>query len=174
MIIQFVNRQSKLATKAWQALIRRVFANALPPGTFTGETAVTVTFAGPIVMRRINRETRDVDRLTDVLSFPLLSMQEGRLSVPLGAQDYDQTVRGEKFLPLGDIVIAPDVARQQARQYGHSTEREMAFLAVHGLLHLLGFDHDTPEREKKMTALQEEILQPLGLTRPHDSSPDER
>ena len=82
MIIQFVNRQSKQSTRIWQTLIRRVFANALPPGVFCEETAVTVTFAGPIVMRRINRETRGVDRLTDVLSFPLIEMEEGCLSVP--------------------------------------------------------------------------------------------
>ena len=179
MIIQFVNRQNKLATKTWQSLIRQVLPTAIPGITaaadpaqpqllvsaLPSELSVTVTFAGPIVMRRINRETRGIDRLTDVLSFPLLEKQEVSLLVPLGPQDYDKTANGWTMLPLGDIVIAPDVAMQQAKQYGHSVEREMAFLAVHGLLHLLGYDHDTDGREKHMTTLQEAILQPFGLKR---------
>lgn len=181
MIIQFVNRQNKLAIKTWQSLIRQVLPTAIPvmaaavapvqpqsqlqDTILPAELSVTVTFAGPIVMRRINRETRGIDRLTDVLSFPLLEMEEGRLLVPLGPQDYDRTARGWTTLPIGDIVIAPDVAIQQARQYGHSIEREMAFLAVHGLLHLFGYDHETIDKEQNMTALQEAILQPHGLTR---------
>jgi probable rRNA maturation factor len=186
MIIQFVNRQSKLATKTWQSLIRQALPAAIPVvfaiadparSQFIGsmlpaEPVVTVTFAGPIVMRRINRETRGIDRLTDVLSFPLLEMQEGCLLNPLGPQDFDKTARGWTTLPIGDIVIAPDVAIQQARQYGHSAEREIAFLAVHGLLHLLGFDHDTDSREKRMTAMQEAVLQPLGLTRTARRGPE--
>ncbi|MDW7655746.1 MAG: rRNA maturation RNase YbeY [Bacillota bacterium] len=188
MIIQFVNRQSKLATKTWQSLIRQVLPTAIPVisaaadpaqpqsqmqgSILPAEPSVTVIFAGPIVMRRINRETRGIDRLTDVLSFPLLDMQEGRLVAPLGPQDYDKTANGWTMLPLGDIVIAPDIAMQQAKQYGHSVEREMAFLAVHGLLHLLGYDHDTDDREKNMMTLHEAILQPLGLNRTARRGPE--
>ncbi|MCL2499367.1 MAG: rRNA maturation RNase YbeY [Defluviitaleaceae bacterium] len=104
---------------------------------------LSVIFASSEEIRRINNNYRGIDDETDVLSFP------GFPGSPA----------------LGDIVICMEVAERQAREYGHTPERELAFLAVHGLLHLMGYDHDTPEEEKRMCAAQEEILRMIGAQR---------
>jgi probable rRNA maturation factor len=104
---------------------------------------VSVSFLSSDAIRTLNRDYRNMDSETDVLSFP------GFAGSPA----------------LGDIVICLEVAERQAQEYGHSFERELAFLAVHGLLHLLGYDHDTPEGEAAMCAAQEEILRKVGLGR---------
>ena len=105
----------------------------------------------------LNIETRGIDRATDVLSFPLL--QDGIPTV----DDIDpETGR----IPLGDIVISLDRAHAQACEYGHSFERELAFLCVHSVLHLLGYDHEGGgEDERIMFDCQREILDGMGLTR---------
>lgn len=111
-------------------------------------------------IRRINLEHREKDSVTDVLSFPMLDMEDGDFIAQPGEMDMDQ---GRLF--LGDIVISVPKAIEQAQTYGHSVERELAFLATHGLLHLLGYDHDVPEREEKMRKRQEEVLTLVGLSR---------
>ncbi|HEY8422691.1 MAG TPA: rRNA maturation RNase YbeY [Thermoclostridium sp.] len=111
-------------------------------------------------IRRINSEYRNKDSVTDVLSFPMLDMEDGVFISEPGEMDLDQ---GRLF--LGDIVISVPKAIEQAQAYGHSAERELAFLAVHGMLHLLGYDHIIPEREEKMKERQEEILSLMGLPR---------
>ncbi|MCK9252471.1 MAG: rRNA maturation RNase YbeY [Clostridiales bacterium] len=180
MISQFVNRIYKTPTDAWRDLLRRVLGDALPvlsertgladlgrlAGNDPAEPSLTVYFAGSWVMRQTNRATRGQNSVTDVLSFPLLDFIDGTLKAPLGVQDFDCLEDGRTVLPLGEIMIAPAVAARQAEAYGHSLEREIAFLGVHGLLHLLGFDHDTPDRERQMFALQETVLQKAGLNRP--------
>lgn len=104
-------------------------------------------------IRELNRDYRGVDRPTDVLSF---AMREGE-GEPV------QTEEGREL--LGDIVISVETAERQANQYGHSLRRELAFLAVHGFLHLLGYDHQSPEQERVMFGKQEEVLSALGLMR---------
>lgn len=102
----------------------------------------------------LNRQYRQVDAPTDVLSFPLLELEPGD-PIPI-----------DEIPPvLGDVVLSLPHIYRQADAYGHSPEREAAFLAVHGLLHLLGHDHVTPEGEARMFALQEEILEKAGLPR---------
>lgn len=96
-----------------------------------------------------NRQYRGVDRPTDVLSF---SQREGE-----GADPHDPL--------LGDLVISVERAQEQATEFGHTVAREVGFLAVHGVLHLLGWDHLEPDEERAMMAKTEEILAPLGLTR---------
>ena len=97
----------------------------------------------------MNRESRGVDRPTDVLSFPVFD------------EDF-----GVGLSVLGDIVISYETAVRQANEYGHAVEREIAFLTVHSMLHLLGYDHETsPEDEKEMFARQEEILALMGQKR---------
>jgi rRNA maturation RNase YbeY len=171
MIIQFVNQQTKFPVKEWRRLFEQV-ANAaldlMPAGRVIErlgyEPGVVFVFAGPNVMRRVNRETRQVDKLTDVLSFPLLELKEGRLKAPLAAQDLDRSRNdGRTVVPLGEILISLDRAFAQAGEYGHSNEREVAFLAVHGLLHLLGYDHQTPAQERKTRLWQSRILDHLNL-----------
>ena len=101
-------------------------------------------------IHEINKEYRKVDRVTDVISFAL--------------EDNPDIVYND-FRLLGDIYIAIDVAYDQAIEYNHSREREVCFLATHGVLHLLGYDHMTEEEEKEMFGLQEELLQEYGINR---------
>jgi len=172
MIVQFVNQQSKYSVATWRELLNRVLPAVLdstPAGKAFRrnrlETVVTVTFAGSRTMRRINRETRHVDSLTDVLSFPTLECLEGRLMQVPGLADCDPEYPDEPAVVLGDIVISLDRAFSQAADFGHSQAREVAFLAVHGLLHILGYDHQDPDQEKIMLCKQKNILDKLGLER---------
>ena len=119
---------------------------------------ISITFVDNEQIREINRETRDIDRATDVLSFPMNEMKDGEF---LCEPDTDDRGR----LILGDIVISLEKAQAQAQEYGHSYKREVSFLCVHSMLHLIGFDHMVEEEEKQMFALQEEILESLGITR---------
>jgi len=107
--------------------------------------AVSVTLVDDGKIRELNRIYRGKDRVTDVLSFPLAEGPE------------------DPF--LGDIVISAERAREQAREFGHSLRRELAFLAVHGALHVLGRDHQTPDEERAMFALQEAVLRGQGIVR---------
>ncbi|NLM09525.1 MAG: rRNA maturation RNase YbeY [Clostridiaceae bacterium] len=111
-------------------------------------------------IQRINLQYREKDSVTDVLSFPMLDMEDGVFISEPGEMDMDQ---GRLF--LGDIVISVPKAIEQAKAYGHSVERELAFLVTHGLLHLLGYDHNIPEREQKMKKRQEAALSSIGLPR---------
>lgn len=118
-------------------------------------------------IRTINREQRGIDRVTDVLSFPLNNYEKGKsanetLQAALSRGEGNMTT-GE--VGLGDIIICFQRAKDQSVEYGHSLNRELAFLAVHSVLHLLGYDHMVPEEEKVMFAKQETILQSIGLTR---------
>ncbi|ADG05532.1 rRNA maturation RNase YbeY [Kyrpidia tusciae] len=114
---------------------------------------VSVVLVDDERIHELNRDYRGVDRPTDVLSF---AMREGE-GEPV------QTEEGREL--LGDIVISVETAERQANQYGHSLRRELAFLAVHGFLHLLGYDHQSPEQERVMFGKQEEVLSALGLMR---------
>ena len=116
---------------------------------------ISISFVDNKYIHKINKKYRDVDRETDVISFAFLDDDENR----------DNTLHSKGIVPLGDIYISVDKAKEQAENYGHSLERELSFLYVHGLLHLLGYDHQNEEQEKEMFALQEEILQKLGVTR---------
>jgi probable rRNA maturation factor len=117
---------------------------------------VSVTFVSNERIQEINREYRNKDSVTDVISFALEEVGEGEVKLT-GASDIPRI--------LGDIVISPERAREQAEEYGHSFMREFGFLAVHGFLHLLGYDHMTEEEEKEMFTLQKEILDDYGLKR---------
>ncbi len=112
---------------------------------------ISVTYTDSVNIHRLNKEYRGVDRPTDVLSFPLLDVLPERS---------DATVA------LGDIVISTEQAKKQAEEYGHSLKREVCFLAVHSVLHLLGYDHETSEEDEKvMFSKQREILEIAGITK---------
>ena len=127
---------------------------------------MAVTFLSNARSHELNLEYRDTDRPTDVISLeykPELDIavdEEDLLDHPELAEmleDFDAYI--------GELFISVDKAREQAEEYGHSFEREMGFLAVHGFLHINGYDHYTPEEEAEMFGLQEEILTAYGLTR---------
>lgn len=118
-------------------------------------TEVSVTFVDNVRIKEINREYRDKDQPTDVISFAMEEMGEGEIAI-IG-EDIPKV--------LGDIIISIPRAKEQAEDYGHSFARELGFLAVHGFLHLLGYDHMTKEDEEKMFSRQKEILEAYGLER---------
>ena len=113
-------------------------------------TEVSLTIVSDEEISELNKQYRNTDKTTDVLSFPL------------GEPDYES-----RAVVLGDIVISAPTAIRQASEYGHTVEREMAFLTIHGMLHLLGYDHVLKDKsdEKIMFAKQEKILQKLGIMR---------
>ena len=104
-----------------------------------------------IEIKEINRQYRNIDRETDVITFAL--------------EDYDDGIKNVKYRLLGDIYISIDKTYEQAQLYGHSVKRELCFLATHGILHLLGFDHMTEEEEKIMFKRQEELLNAYKIQR---------
>jgi probable rRNA maturation factor len=121
---------------------------------------ISIILTDDASIRQINREFRSIDRPTDVLSFPLVQLQNGDIQDTEGDYDLD-----EGLLLLGDIVISMETAVAQAQQYGHPLERELAFLASHGVFHLLGYDHMEKEEEAIMMSKQEAVLEGLGLKR---------
>lgn len=127
---------------------------------FETPSAVSIVLVENNEIRSINKEFRTKDSITDVLSFPMLQMEDGKALEQPEAFDMED---GRLF--LGDIVISVPKALEQAQSYGHSPQREMAFLTVHGLLHLLGYDHEKPGQDEVMTAKQERILTEIGLPR---------
>ena len=113
-------------------------------------------------IRAINSAYRGIDRETDVLSFPMFSFEPGRLPEDLHA--YLDAETG--LLPLGDMAISLTRARAQAREYGHSLEREIGYLTIHSILHLLGYDHmDEGPMKQQMRQREEQILQQIQLFR---------
>lgn len=144
--------------------IRKVIDAALEYEECDFPAEISVTIVDNDTIRQINKEQRSIDRVTDVLSFPMLYFDENGDIV-----DSEYDADGEKIL-LGDIVISAERAEEQAREYGHSFKREMAFLTVHSMLHLLGYDHvNNAEKEKDMFARQEAILNRLGILRGGES-----
>ena len=125
----------------------------------TQPTDVDLSFVGEKVIRELNREYRCVDRVTDVLSFPNVD-----LHIPYDINDFPYDIENGA-LQLGELMICRKRMKEQALEYGHSEKRELCFLIVHGLLHLLGFDHMVESDEKIMFAIQDEILETSGIHR---------
>ncbi|MBU8879432.1 rRNA maturation RNase YbeY [Bacillus sp. FJAT-29790] len=119
------------------------------------ESEVSITFVSDEKITEINKEYRNKDSVTDVISFAMEEMGEGEIE--LHGLDMPRI--------LGDIIISVAKAKEQAEEYGHSFMRELGFLAVHGFLHLLGYDHETTEEEKEMFSRQKDILDEFGLRR---------
>ncbi len=116
---------------------------------------VSITFVDNERIHEINKEYRQKDAPTDVISFAMEEMGEGEIEIK--GTDVPAV--------LGDIIISIDRTREQAEEYGHSYERELGFLAIHGFLHLLGYDHMNEEDEKVMFSRQKELLDQYGLAR---------
>lgn len=119
------------------------------------DSEVSLTFVHNDEIQELNRDYRQKDTPTDVISFALQEEGEDELHV----------IGEEIPIMLGDIVISIDKAKEQAEEYGHPLERELGFLALHGFLHLLGYDHINEEDSKKMFSRQKEILDAYGLSR---------
>ncbi|MBO5223474.1 MAG: rRNA maturation RNase YbeY [Clostridia bacterium] len=127
----------------------------------SGECSVEVEFVSEDEIKELNAQTRNIDKVTDVLSYPALDE-----ILPFTAQNYPYEYNAEtKQVGLGSIVICEAVAKSQAEEYGHSEEREKAYLFLHGLLHLLGYDHIEEDDKKIMREQEEKILSGIGITR---------
>ena len=136
--------------------VTKAIKAALVYEKFTQDVHISVTFTDNEGIRALNREYRDKDSATDVLSFPLFDYEGTSEEPPVD----------EWIGILGDIVLSLEQAEKQAEEFGHSFEREVAFLCVHSMLHLLGYDHlDEGEQKKQMRAREEAILSELGITR---------
>ena len=113
-------------------------------------------------IRELNARERGVDSVTDVLSFPSMDGIKGR---PILAEEHGEELDEDGNVFLGSIVICEKRAREQAQEYGHSFERELWYLAVHGILHCLGYDHMTEEEKREMREKEESVMQKLDLRR---------
>ena len=154
--IYFENDQKKHAIKyKMQMLIRRTILETLKYEGMENDVEVSVTFVDDDGIRELNNKFRGMDKPTDVLSFPLLDY-EGESEEPF----FDELCHN-----LGDIVISLERAMAQANEFGHSFEREVAFLTAHSMLHLLGYDHELSEEDDAdMRKRQNDIMDRLGLS----------
>lgn len=153
MIIDFID-EAEIATPAAIELVKKVLTYVAEQEGIEKDAELSISFVSDEEIQEINRTYRGKDQPTDVISFAMQEQGEGEIQIV-----------GEDFVILGDIIISMDRTKEQAAEYGHSFERELAFLATHGLLHLIGYDHMTEEDEKEMFAKQEKYLQAVGLPR---------
>ena len=121
-----------------------------------------LTFMNIEEIKILNKEKRNINKPTDVLSFPYLNLKAGKLSVLEHKQDINPETNN---LMLGEIIICEDIAKEQAEEFNHSLTREVCYLYIHGLLHLLGFDHINEPDKFVMREHEENILEALGLGR---------
>lgn len=143
-----------LVKNEWYEQIDSLLTFAKKQEHIDSEAELSVTFVDKDEIQNINKMYRGKDKVTDVISFAL---EEDEPEIDMNELDIPRV--------LGDIIICTDVAHEQAENYGHSFERELGFLALHGFLHLLGYDHMTDEDEKEMFGRQDAILNAYGLTR---------
>ena len=145
--------------------IKRLIEGALKRlGQPTNRMEMSLSIVSPREIQELNRQFRNVDSVTDVLSFPTID-NTGRTVLDIESFPQDVVNANTGKLNIGDVIICLDRAKEQAVEYEHSLKRELCFLSLHGLLHLLGYDHIEPQDEQQMNALQEEILQQMGITR---------
>ena len=154
--IDFDNNQMACPiTYSLKMLVRRAIEATLDYEQYCNPCEVSVTFTDNEQIRELNQRFRNIDRATDVLSFPLFDYD--------GVSDEPPV--DELIGMLGDIVLSLEQAEAQAAEFGHSFEREVAFLCVHSMLHLLGYDHETgDEDEQDMRRRQSEIMERMGLS----------
>ena len=147
-------------SEATRSFLRKVIRTALTAQGVDFPCEVDVLVTGDAGIHARNLDMRGVDRATDVLSFPECELTPGQLP---GAEDADP---GTGYVPLGDMVISLERVKAQAKEYGHANRRELAYLAVHSVLHLLGYDHlDEGPMKAQMREREEAIMTGLGLER---------
>ena len=143
-----------------RALIRRAITTALTAEGMTLRCEVNVNVTDDAGIHEVNLTMRDVDRPTDVLSFPMFDLSPGELP------DETDADPATGLIPLGDMCLSMERVKAQAKEFGHSERRELAYLVVHSVLHLLGYDHlDEGAEKARMRAREETIMENLGLTR---------
>lgn len=142
----------------WEGIVEKVLKKCFEEeGLIDSKLIMTITFTTPEEIRKINKKYRKIDRATDVLSFPMFEKAE-----------LDEKIKNKDFLyedVLGDVIISIDKVKEQAEEYGHSFERELSYMLVHGFYHLMGYDHIEEEDKKIMRPKEEKLLNELKITR---------
>ena len=142
----------------WEGIVEKVLKKCFEEeGLMDSKLIMTITFTTPEEIRKINKKYIKIDRATDVLSFPMFEKAE-----------LDEKIKNKDFLyedVLGDVIISIDKVKEQAEEYGHSFERELSYMLVHGFYHLMGYDHIEEEDKKIMRPKEEKILNELKITR---------
>lgn len=152
MTVMITNEQDKIEIPVeWEAKINQVAEICFQEEQIPAEAEVDLLLVDNETIREMNREYRDKDMATDVLSFPMY--------------EADEEIDDEEEILFGDIVISLERAQEQCQEYGHSLEREVMYLLVHGLLHLAGYDHMEEEDKKQMRAQEEKLLAEIGAIR---------
>ena len=151
MEIYFDDERGDLDEKTEKYMRKSAEECVLREGLDAERCAVSVTFTDKDGIKELNRDYRGVDSVTDVLSFPQYD-------------DFEE-IPGEGEILLGDVVIYRERAAEQAREFGHSLDREMIYLFTHSILHLLGYDHMEEEEKREMRLKEEEVMDFLGLSR---------
>ena len=165
MTVNIDYEASKKLTLPWEEIIRSVVEGSLDFEECPYEAEVNVVLTDNAGIRQVNKEYRDTDRPTDVLSFPMFEF-----GIPSDFQGVEEAF-ADCFNPetgelmLGDIMISVDKVEEQAEKYGHSLERELAFLTAHSMLHLCGYDHVEEEERLVMEEKQRQILAHMGYRR---------
>ena len=144
--------------KKYDEIVKKVLEKCFKEeGLEKSNLLITVTLTTPEDIRKINKEYRNIDKATDVLSFPMFEKNE-----------IEQMVKKQEFEHedvLGDLVISVEKVKEQAEEYGHSFERELSYMLVHGFYHLMGYDHIKEEDKKEMRPKEEKILDDLKISR---------
>ncbi len=151
MKILFTNETNFVFNKNLLEKIETCILETLNLEDFSKNVEVSLTVVDNLTIKELNKQYRNIDKETDVLSFPLLEEFEN--------------IDTKNIIALGDIIISIDKAKAQALDYGHSLERELCFLTVHSMLHLLGYDHMEKEEEKIMFSKQDLVLNKLNIIR---------
>lgn len=142
----------------WEAIVKKVLDKCFEEeGLLDSKLIMTITFTTPEEIRKINKKYRKIDKATDVLSFPMFEKDELDEKIRSGDFPYEDV--------LGDVIISIEKVREQAEEYGHSFERELSYMLVHGFYHLMGYDHIKEEDKKIMRPKEEKILNELKITR---------
>ena len=153
-------RRGRPRAEPYAGLLRRVIPAALEAEGVSFPCEVDVLFTDDEGIHQVNLDMRGVDRPTDVLSFPMFDLSPGEKP----GEEHEDPDTG--LVPLGDMCISLERAAAQAEEYGHSVERELSYLAVHSVLHLLGYDHmDEGPMKAQMRRREEHILEGLGIRR---------
>lgn len=166
-MIYIDNRQKKISvTEELEGTIEEIIHYALEEEKVKIPCEVSVVFVDNEEIREINNETRGIDKVTDVLSFPMLHYPKGKVFKEVYIDHRFETMDlNEDNLILGDIVLSLEKTEEQREEFGHSFLREVAYLTVHSVLHLLGYDHMEDAEKNIMRKREEEILNKFNLTR---------
>ncbi|MBU3153579.1 rRNA maturation RNase YbeY [Clostridium estertheticum] len=161
------NRQNKIeVTKELETVIKHVIEYTLCEEKLSIDNEVSVIFIDNEEIREINKKYRGIDKITDVLSFPMLNYPENKVFKEVYINyKFDQSDLYDEKLVIGDVALSLERAKQQSGEFGHSFIRECAYLTVHSVLHLLGYDHMEEDQKNIMRKREEEILNNFSLSR---------